>query len=567
MRSPLKSLSVFPQWPLIATFAVTAACQGQIGESGGIETGTTPGGTQGAGGSSTTGLPPEQLPPYDPAEPALARLTGAQYANVVRDLLGPAVKIPDLEADTRPYLFSVIGASTTTISEHGVDLYGQSALTIAGVAFADTTKRAALVPCPVTTPLTAECLGQFIQTFGLRAWRRPLEAVEVQRYQAYGAQVGLGDPWKALEYVTAGLLTSPNFLYRVELGEADPEHPGWLRYTGYEMASRLSFLLRNTFPDAELFAAAKSGELVTVDGILGQANRLLGAKGPTAEMIKQLYSEYLDLPLLAEVMFPKTMDPGGTIGASMQSEVVGIVNRIGLEQPGDMRTVFTTRTTFVNQDLASLYGLAAPAPGGLAQAELPADGPRAGILTTGALLTLNNRPNRTSPTIRGFFVRQRLLCGTVPPPPPGIPPIKEDDMGAPKTIREKLEAHRANATCAACHKQMDPLGLGMENFDQFGRFRAMYESGAPVDATGDLDGQMFDGARQLGELLSKDERTVECLITQLYRYASSRLETDSETIVLANLKGAFAKDGYQLKPLLLSLIGSDGFRHLKPEAP
>ena len=266
-------------------------------------------------------------------------------------------------------------------------------------------------------------------------------------------------------------------------------------------------------------------------------------------------------------MFPKTMDPNGTIGASMQNEVVGIVNHIALEQPADMRTVFTTPTTFVNQELATLYGLTAPSATAFGQAQLPATGPRAGILTTGALLTLNNRPNRTSPTIRGFFVRQRLLCGTVPPPPPGIPPIQEDDMGAPKTIRQKLEAHRANPTCAACHKSMDPLGLGMENFDQFGRYRTTYESGAAVDASGDLDGEPFNGAKELGDLLSKDERTVECLIKQFYRYASSRLETESEAIVLADLKTSFAKDGYQLKPLLLSLVASDGFRLLKTEAP
>ncbi len=564
MRNLLKNITIFGHSWLAMSLVV--GCTGHIGSIQGVEGNAGPGGTRGAGGTATS-PPPDELLPYSPAEPALARLTGAQYANVMRDLLGPAIKIPDLEADTRPYLFSVIGASTTTISEHGVDLYGQAALTIAAKAFGDTAGRAALVPCPVTSPLDAACLGQFIQTFGLRAWRRPLESIEVQRYQAYGAQVGLADGWTALEYVTAGMLTSPNFLYRVELGETDPEHPEWLRYTGYEMASRLSFLLRNTLPDAELFAAAKSGELATHEGVLRQANRLLGEAAPTAEMIKQLYSEYLDLPLLAGVAFPKTMDPNGTIGASMQSEVVGIVNRIALEQPADMRTVFTTRTTFVNQDLASLYGLAAASPNGLTQAELPTDGARAGILTTGALLTLNNRPNRTSPTIRGFFVRQRLLCGTVPPPPPGIPPISEDGTGPPKTIRQKLEAHRANPTCAACHKSMDPLGLGMENFDQYGQYRTTYDSGAAVDASGDLDGQAFVGARQLGDLLSKDERTVDCLIKQLYRYASSRLEADSEAIVLADLKGSFAQQGYQMKPLLLSLVGSDGFRHLKTEAP
>jgi hypothetical protein len=362
------------------------------------------------------------------------------------------------------------------------------------------------------------------------------------------------------------MLQSPNFLYRVELGEPEPSHPGWLHYTGYEMASRLSFLLRNSFPDAELFAAAGRGELVTKDGILAQANRLLADAAPTQEMISQLYSEYLDLPLLGDVQFPMTMDPNHTIGVSMRNEVVDIVNRIALRQPDDMRTLFTTQTIAVNSELATLYGLTSSSATALQPAQLPADGPRAGILTTGALLTLNNRPNRTSPTIRGLFIRQRLLCGTVPPPPAGIPPLSDDSSGPPKTIREKLEAHRANATCAACHRSMDPIGLGMEDFDQFGRHRTTYDTGQVVDDGGDLDGKTFNGARQLGALLAKDERMTSCMVTQFYRYGSSRLEADSEELTLTNLDQAFAKNGYQLKPLLLELVGSDGFRYLVPEA-
>jgi len=548
--------------------ALVGACTGKIGDA--AQTGNGPTGgpnptnvTGGGAGTRDDGTPP---PPFSPSEPAFARLTAPQYANVIRDLFGAGLTIPELEPDQRPYLFSVIGASTTTVSEHGVDLYGQAALSIAKAVFTDTARRQTVVPCQVSAPLGDACLGQFISQFGLRAWRRPLEATEVTRYKALATTVGLTDPWVALQYVTAAMLESPNFLYRVELGEAESTHPGWLHYTGYEMASRLSFLLRNSFPDAELFAAAGRGELVTKDGILAQANRLLGDAAPTQEMISQLYSEYLDLPLLLDVQFPATMDPKKTIGVSMRNEVVDIVNRIALREAGDMRTLFTTPTTAVNTDLANLYGLMSSSPDALQPAQLPADGPRAGILTTGALLTLNNRPNRTSPTIRGLFIRQRLLCGTVPPPPAGIPPLSEDNSGPPKTIREKLEAHRANPTCAACHRSMDPIGLGMEDFDQYGRHRTVYDTGQAIDDGGDLDGKTFNGARQLGALLSQDARMTSCMVTQFYRYSSSRLEANSEGLVLDNLDQAFAKNGYQLKPLLLELVGSDGFRYLVPEA-
>src|SRR5262249_23483463 len=159
------------------------------------------------------------------------------------------------------------------------------------------------------------------------------------------------DPWVSLQYVTAAILESPYFLYRVELGEPEPTHPGWLHYTNYEMASRLSFLLRNSFPDQALFDAAARGELVTKDGILAQPNPLLGASTPTEEMIAQFSSEYLDLPLLNDVMFPASMDPNKTIGTSMRNEVIDVVSRIGLRQPADMRTLFTTQTIAVNTDL------------------------------------------------------------------------------------------------------------------------------------------------------------------------------------------------------------------------
>ena len=543
--------------------AALAGCTGSLAGAPGSN-GGSPGapaavaGSSGTGGTSVVVTTPRA--PFAPSAPALPRLTIAQYQNVIADLFGPTIQVPELEPDQRPYSFSIIGASTTTVSEHGVELYSQAAFSIAKAVFADTALRQTVVGCAPATPLDDACLTQFINQLGLRAWRRPVSADELTRYQALANGVGRGEPWVALQYVTAAILQSPSFLYRVELGEADASKPGWLHYTGYEMASRLSFLLRNSFPDAELLASAARGELVGKAGVVAQATRMLNDSGPTETMIGALYSEYLDLPLLDTVKFPDAMDPSHTLAASMKSEVLEIVNRIALRESGDMRTLFNTRNVAVNQDLANLYGVTPTATSALTPAQLGADSPRAGILTTGALLTLNNRPNRTSPTIRGLFIRQRLLCGTVPPPPPGIPPIMETDAGPPKTIREKLDQHRSNPTCAACHQFMDPIGLGMEDFDQYGRFRSTYETGQVVDSGGDVDGTAFSGAKQLGQLLSQDPRVMACLVKQLYRYGSARLEAEGEAATLEALDTAFATQGYQLRPLLLELVGSDGFR-------
>ena len=504
--------------------------------------------------------PVRTVAPFQPTEPTLPKLTAAQYANVIRDLLGPGLSIPELEPDQRPYGFSIIGASQSTLSERGTELYLRAAFALAQEAFRDPERRKRIVPCEPETPLDDACLSSYLESFGRRAFRRPLSADELARYRALATELGGADSWQTLEYLTATLLQSPHFLYRVELGEPDPDKPEWLRYSGYEMAARLAFLLRNSTPDDELLAAAERGDLDSSKGVVAAAERLLDDKQATEQMLSELYAEYLELSLLEKVNFPTEMNPSGTIARAMRDEVLEIVKRVALRDSEDMRTIFTTRSFVPNGDLASLYGMSTQAEP-LSAAELPEDSPRGGLLTTGALLTLHNRPTRTSPTIRGLFVRQRLLCGTVPPPPPNIPVIAEAAEASAATIREKLEQHRSNPACAACHRAMDPIGLGMEDFDQYGRHRTVYEDGVSIEAKGDLDGAMFTGSRELSARLAEDPRVMECLVKQFYRYGSARLEVSSEQQPLAEINEAFAAGGYQLSALLLALVGSDGFRY------
>jgi hypothetical protein len=524
--------------------------------------------------------PPSSVPgpnPSVPVEPAvagrepgpavLARLTRAQYGNVVADLFGVQLEATALEADTRPYNFSVIGASGSGISVRGVDLYRRSAISIAAALFAEEPVRTALIPCLGTDPLERACLSEFVESLGLRAFRRPLEPDERERYVTLGLRASGAEPYDGPRAVVAALLQSPYFLYRVELGEPAPEQPGWSRYTSYEMAARLSFLMRNSLPDASLLAAAAGGSLATREGVREEALRLRAEVAPTRAMVRGLFQEYLDLPLLGAVEFPESLGSSATVAASMQEEVLSMVARIALEEQADMRSLFTTRRTLVDDRLASLYGVPPPAGGALLEVELAGDGPRAGLLTTGALLTIHNRPNRTSPTLRGFFIRQRLLCGSVPPPPPDAPPLVEAEGPLATTVRERLVEHATNPACSVCHKTMDPIGLGLEAFDQYGRHRTAYENGAPVDSTGDVDGVPFNGARGLGELLARDERVSACLVKQLYRYASSRVDTLGERGLLEELAAKFASSGYLFPSLVLELVQSDGFRYFNPEAP
>ncbi|MCA9603646.1 MAG: DUF1595 domain-containing protein, partial [Myxococcales bacterium] len=206
---------------------LVGACQG------GAVDGTA--GPMGAGDSNGA-------PAFAPAESVLPRLTDDQYRNAMVDLFGDPIPNVSLEADTQPHLFSTIGASLTTISENGVGSWEQAALDITAAVFGDGPRRTALLGCePVGAGAT--CTRDFLERFGFRAWRRPLEQEELTRYVDVARRTANGDPWAGVRYATAGMLTSPFFLYRVELGEIDPERTTRRRYTSYEMASRLALFL------------------------------------------------------------------------------------------------------------------------------------------------------------------------------------------------------------------------------------------------------------------------------------------------------------------------------------
>ncbi|MCA9601477.1 MAG: DUF1588 domain-containing protein, partial [Myxococcales bacterium] len=234
--------------------------------------------------------------------------------------------------------------------------------------------------------------------------------------------------------------------------------------------------------------------------------------------------------------------------------------------------VFTARHTTVNSELAALYGVDAPGATDAStwvDVELPVDGPRAGLMTTAGILSIASHVDRSSPTRRGQFVRERLLCEFVPPPPMNFSlDIEQGAVRPDATVREKLEVHRTNPACAGCHAAIDPIGLGLEDFDAIGAFRTTEITASgdrPVDASGALDGEDFLGGRALGELLATDPRTSSCFVKQLYRNASARLEEPGEDAVIRDLVDRFEASGSRLSTLLVDLVASDGFRYLRAQ--
>jgi hypothetical protein len=228
---------------------------------------------------------------------------------------------------------------------------------------------------------------------------------------------------------------------------------------------------------------------------------------------------------------------------------------------GDWRALVDTRRTFVNAELAALYGLPPPAGDGFAPAQFSAASGRAGLFGFAGILALGAHAAETSPTLRGRFIRERLLGQIIAPPPPGadVTGAGKLDSGAHRTMRTRLEEHRARPGCAACHARLDPLGLALEHFDGVGAFRSD-DGGLALDTRGDLDGVAFDGGAELAAVLRADPRVPQFLVTQLCRYALGRMDTPADAPFIAELTGRFAASGYRFLPLVVELAASDQFR-------
>lgn len=497
--------------------------------------------------------------------PVLPRLTERQYRNTLEDLFGPELPTTPLQPDTNPYLFYSIGAASTELSELGVQRLEEAAEAVTTVVFGDAERRLQLVGCEPSTT-SDDCVAEFIARFGRLAYRRPLTGEEQSRWLAVAQDLGEGDGWLGLKMVVAGMLQSPHFVYRVELGEPDPEHPGRMRFTNHEMATRLSYLLWNTMPDDELLDAAERGELVTEAGLQTQARRML-ADPRSRAAIKAFFAQYFDLGRLDGL----TRDPEAypqyspTLPDAMRTEVELLVDDFVHRRDVDVRGVFSTRRTFVNSELAALYGVEAPGATEVAfvPVDLPEDGPRAGLLTLGAFLAMNAHETETSPTLRGKYLRERVLCQTVAPPPDDVDTNIPEETTEAKTLRERLEQHRDDPACAACHAFIDPPGFLFESFDSIGAYRTL-DNGYPIDSSGDIDGEPLADARDLAELLGDHELVGRCIVTQLYRHAQGRLDATEEEGALATLEALFDESGYRFGELLVALVTHDSFRYVAP---
>lgn len=545
---------------LLAVLApVVLACNGVIRDP---STRTPPTRTDARTLTDATADATGPVTPFEPGALTFPKLTNSQYRNALTELFGLGLTIETTEADTNPFLFTNIGASLATVSQRGVEGWERTSRAVTQTIFADPTRRMALVGC--TPDATDTCARTFLQRFLRRAWRRPAEAEELDRYVALArSTTAPDDVWSGLRYATAGALQSPNFVYRVELGV---ENGGRRKYTAHEMASRLAFALWDSIPDEELLAAADNNSLATEEGVRAQAERML--RSPRARAgVRAFFVQYLGLSALDHLSRDAAQFPQMTVtlAESMRKEVELLVEDVVFTQDVDFRQLFSQRQSFINPELAQLYNVPYPAGGaGFVRVDLPESSQRGGLLTTAGILAITSHQNSTSPTARGRYVSERLRCEPVPDPPGNVQfDLGQPDGGMRLTLRERLERHRANPACSACHLITDPLGLGFENFDAIGALRTM-EEGMAIDASGEINGEMFVGARALSARLATDARVARCVVKQLYRFAQGRLDAPGETAMLAQLTTRFEENGFRFKRLLVELFASEGFRFAAP---
>jgi hypothetical protein len=498
----------------------------------------------------------------------LRRLTRTQFRNALNDVFGYAVDINKLDADSWDENFASIGASVVVTSDQGAEQYNTAIEAAVDVVFSAATRRSQFIGCTPTGQSNDACLRGYIQKLGLRAWRRPLTSAELDGFGTLAATASttLGSAVEGARWATVALFESPNFLYRPELGVAATS--GALRFTNYEMAARLSFLIWNSLPDQTLLDQATAGALATADGIRDAAARMLDAAAGR-EAVGNFAEEYLRLDRIATqakdpVLFPAY---GPNLQTAMVRDMRDTWTSVLLDDNASAMDLFTTTKVIVNSDLAALYGLD---PTGLTSTsfqarELPADGPRAGILSKAAVLSAFANQQTGSPTLRGKFIRESLICGTVPPPPPGVNTAAVDlPTDVPMTKRQRLELHRSSDLCKSCHSLMDPLGLPLESFDAIGRFRTT-DNGLPVDPSSTFEGQAIADSRGLGVAASQSVGVAHCLVKKYYSYATGRQVRNVDGSVLNALATTFNSSQFKMRDLILAVVTNDAFSSVAPQ--
>ena len=510
------------------------------------------------------------LDKVDPNAPKTAgrvtvrRLNRFEYRNTVRDLLGVDFNpVGDFPSDDVGYGFDTIG-DVLSLPPLLMEKYVAASKRIAEEAVKSKDKdrlifTARAVPDAKPPKLARDAAKEVLGKLGLRAFRRPVQPDEMERLlKLYdtGEKIEGGDFEKAMKLPIRGMLVSPHFLFRIEMEGGLETYP----LSPWELANRLSYFLWGSMPDDELFELAKTGRILNPPVIEAQARRML--KDPKSAALSEHFTpQWLQVLRLEEMKF----DPGKfpawdpALRGDMIRETVLFFDAIKTEDLSVL-TFLDADFTFVNERLAKHYGIAA-AGAGFQRVKL-ADPRRGGILTMAAVLAATSDPDRTSPVKRGKWVLETILATPPPPPVPDAANLKADPESARLPLRQRMEKHRADPNCASCHKRMDPIGFGFENYDAIGAWRDR-DQGQPIDASAVLpEGTKFNGPVELRKILKERKpEFVEGFAEKMLTYALGRGVEHYDGPAVKSIGDAVAKNGYKFTSLVVEIVKSYPFQY------
>lgn len=536
------------------SLVVASVILAAVGLGGGCGDSSSDGDVTGGGGQGGEG---SGIFTLDPAPGGMRVLTSTQLRYSLEYLLGvDAAAGFEVWSDSQLHGFESIGAAELALGSNDISTLETEVTQAVDAALLDVAHLAQFTPCVQSAP-DAACYTSVASDLGRVAWRRPLEQEEITRLVAIanqGQAWGGGDFDTGLKYQLMAIFQSPHFVYMAEIGEGEP---GSRELGPYELASRMAFFLQHRTPDVELLDTAAAGGLADSEGIRAQARRLLATPEARRGLDRFFGELYLirDIPLVSKDagLYPEWSE---SLALSMQEEMLRFLQDVVWTRDADAREIFTAEDTFVDATLAAFYGVTGGA--GWTKVSIPVGQERFGLMGKAGLLARFANNDETSPTKRGRFFRERIMCREIPAPPAGVDTTLDPPTG-PMTMRQRLEPHRADQSCAGCHALMDPIGLAYEHFDSVGRFRETDEGLEIITADESL-GLEFEGPTDLAQIA--EDSAAACLARNFWRQSMGHLETEGEADSLALLEESFAEQGYSLQSLMVELTASPAFKRV-----
>jgi Protein of unknown function (DUF1592)/Protein of unknown function (DUF1588)/Protein of unknown function (DUF1595)/Protein of unknown function (DUF1585)/Protein of unknown function (DUF1587) len=555
---------------------IASACTGKLADSAadpGAGASSAAGGAGSAGtsggGSTSTGAvgAVETLDctqhVVDPGPSPLRLLSREQYLNTVKALAGDVLGVEQALGATESA--SAFGLVQPDVTQVELEHYQKAASTIAAALVAEQARLDAVAPCANGVEPT-ECAKNVVTQFGALAYRAPVtDAADIERHVQLFKAGAATSYAHGIELLLQGMLQSPRFLYRVEVGTVDQVSEKAVKLSPFELAARLSYAVWDAPPNEQLARAAAGGGLDDAQGVAAQLDWMLeeprGQKVVHRFLESWLHVGQIDKIVKSSDSYPQFQSP--SFKESLKGQARAFFDDLLRKQGGKLQALFTSPTVFYNADLGDYYGVTGT---DTFQSLSKTDGTAAGILTLPVILAVQGKPDESSPIHRGRFVREALLCQQLPAPPANIPPAPSVTPGV--STRERSAEHEVNPTCAGCHALLDQVGFGFENYDTLGRYRTE-DGGKPIDASGklvatrDADGP-FNGVQELADKLAASAEVKECVTRQWFRFAINRFEQPVDGCTMKSLLSTFDSAEQDLSSLPHAIAQTDAFLYRRP---